>query len=300
MRTRRNLPRPIQGNYYRTRRNPSLADRYQQAMNEANAANEQRYQDILKGYEDLHGRVLGDLSGVGDQEKRDIDRRYDNMGSDVYQRLVNRGFGNSTIPATMQAGVERERSASQSRLASDLARMRANADQNITGQRLGVMERRTDAQPDINQMIALSQGLGRGGYGSGGFGGGMGGGGFGISPQAYRNAYMQSMGRMMMGMGMGGATRHTYRDKNRDMKRAMWAMKRAARQRAAPVDHMQNRVNAMMSGPFPQAAPPLPGFLGSGGPWSPQMTQQQGYSYHMPRQVRNYPWAGGFQMMGVQ
>lgn len=181
-------PRPLQGGVQvlgSGGRQQTLAQAYQSALNRANAANESRYQGILSGYDDLSKRVSGELAGVGEQEYRDIDRTYRNMGSDVYQRLVNRGFANSTLPATSQMGVERERSAARSRLASDLARMRADYDAQISQGKMGVMERRTDEAPDFNQMIALSEGLGRGGYGQG-YGGGVGmGQPIGITPQQY-------------------------------------------------------------------------------------------------------------------
>lgn len=168
----RRYPRPLQGGVQvlsgGRQGGGSMVDQYRRMLNRANRANEQRYNQILGGYDALHGRVMGDIAQVGAQERADIDRSYRNMGSDVYQRLVNRGFANSTIPATMRMGVERERLSARGRLASDLAQQRARYDAGITEGKLGVMERRTDLGPDYNQLIQLSQGLGRAGYGGGG------------------------------------------------------------------------------------------------------------------------------------
>lgn len=168
----RRYPRPLQGGVQvlsgGRQGGGSMVDQYRRMLNRANRANEQRYNQILGGYDALHGRVMGDIAQVGAQERADIDRSYRNMGSDVYQRLVNRGFANSTIPATMRMGVERERLSARGRLASDLAQQRARYDTGITEGKLGVMERRTDLGPDYNQLIQLSQGLGRAGYGGGG------------------------------------------------------------------------------------------------------------------------------------
>jgi len=181
-----------------------MADQYQAALDKANAANESRYQGILSGYDDLRGRVMGDLQNVGQQERRDIDRTYRNMGSDVYQRLVNRGFGNSTIPGTMRQGVERERTAAYGRQNDRLLQQRAGYDTQLSQGKFGVMERRTDLGPDPNQLIALSQNLGQGGYGMPG--GGM---PMGVPPGAYQNMYANAMQQHMMGamwpfMGGGG------------------------------------------------------------------------------------------------
>lgn len=165
------LQRPLQGNAYavgygnRMLYGPrqTLAQSYQSALDRANQANEQRYQQILAGYDQLGGRVMSDLRNVGQQERADINRNYQGMKSDVYNSLVNRGFGNGSLGATMRYGVERERAAAQGRLNDRMLQQRAGFDTNITQGRLGVMERRTDLGPDMNQLIALSQGYGRGG-----------------------------------------------------------------------------------------------------------------------------------------
>lgn len=164
-------PRPLQGGVRVIRpagKYQGLAGMYQQALDKANAANESRYKQIMGGYDDLRDRVMGDLEGVGAQERSDINRQYRGMAANAYQTMVNRGFANSTIPHTMRYGIERERSAAMGRLNDRLSQQRANYDSRLTEGKMGVMERRTDQGPDINQLMALSQALGRGGYGGGG------------------------------------------------------------------------------------------------------------------------------------
>ena len=171
--SRQNLsryPRPLQGGVRvlsggTGKRPRTLAQQYQDSLDKANAANEGRYKGILTGYDDLSKRVSGELANVGQMEQKDINRQYKGMGSDVYQRLVNRGFGNSSLTGTMQMGVERERTDAMARSAERLAMMRANTDMDLSQGRFGVMERRTDQGPDPNQLIQLSQGLGRSGAG---------------------------------------------------------------------------------------------------------------------------------------
>ena len=160
--------RPLQGGLRVIKprsRYQGLSGEYQKALDKANAANEQRYQQILGGYDALHGRVMGDLANTGAMERKDITRQYNSMGSDVYQRLVNRGFGNSSLIGTMRMGVERERSDAMARSYERAAQARAAADAQISQGKMGVMERRTDLAPDPQQLIALSQGMGRAGYG---------------------------------------------------------------------------------------------------------------------------------------
>ncbi len=160
--------RPLQGGLRIIKPRPKyqgLVGRYQQAIDKANAANESRYQQILGGYDELGKRVTGELANAGNMERKDINRQYNSMGSDVYQRLVNRGFGNSSLLATMRMGTERERSDALARSYERAAQMRANADMQLSQAKMGVMERRTDMGPDPQQLIALSQRLGRAGYG---------------------------------------------------------------------------------------------------------------------------------------
>jgi hypothetical protein len=190
---------------YRRIRKPGkyqgLAGKYQKAIDEANAKNEARYNQMLTGYDDLHKRVTGDLANTGAMERKDITRQYNSMGSDIYQRLVNRGFGNSSLHGTMRMGVERERSDAMARSYERAAQLRAQADMNITQGKMGVIERRTDIGPDPQQLLQLSQGLGRSGYGRRPMYGQP----IGMNPMALQNSYQQMLMQHMGGMpAMGG------------------------------------------------------------------------------------------------
>lgn len=206
---RRAFFRPLQGNAYVVRgggRPIGLAGQYQRAMDRANKANEQRYQKILQGYDDLRGRVMGDLEGVGQQERADINRQYDQSAANARQYLVNRGFGNSNLWLNANQGTQRERMAALGRLNDRLRQQRSAADIGITQGRLGVMERRSDVGPDYNQMIRLAQGLGASPYGQAGMPGpGIRGVTFNQDPyrQMWNQAYMQNLAAAMAGRGGG-------------------------------------------------------------------------------------------------
>lgn len=187
-------PRPLQGGA-RVVAGPggpgTISGSYQAALNRANAANEKRYQQILSEYDALRARVMGGLEGLGAADRQAIDREYNNAASNVYSSLIGRGFGNSSLAHTMQQGVSRGRMEAQGRLNERLAAQRAAYDADLTQGKLGVMERRYDNAPDINQMLALYQGLGRAGY-AGGYGMRIGQ-PIGIAPGAYQNAYMMGL-----------------------------------------------------------------------------------------------------------
>jgi hypothetical protein len=189
--------------------------------------NEERYQQLLQGYDALHGRVMGGINALGGQQRADIDRTYRGMGADVYNTLINRGFGNSSLATTMQMGVNRERSAAQARLNDQLVRERAGYDTSITAGKLGAIERRNDIGPDPNQLIALAQGMGAargGGYGP------FAGTSFGAPPGFYQQMYaqglMQHLGGIRSGpMYQGGVPRANLRAQyNRYRRYAPWLL----------------------------------------------------------------------------
>jgi hypothetical protein len=201
----RTLFRPLQGGWQVipsvSRYGGGLIGSFQQAIDKANAANERRYQQILSGYNDLAKRTQANVAGLGQAQLADINREYANAGANVYNTLVNRGFGNSSLPVTMQQGVMRGRAQEVGRLNEQLARLRAEYDMAITQGKLGAIERRSDIGPDYGQLVQLAQAMGRGGYGSGGYGGygggypsGYGGGGgMFMSPLGYGGDYWQNI-----------------------------------------------------------------------------------------------------------
>lgn len=153
-----------------------LGASYQQAMNNANQANEARYQDILRGYQERYARNMDMLAGRGAQEGQDISDRYRSQEAQRRQQLIGRGLGNSTVVNTMQMGNERERANDLGRLNERIRQQTLAADAGLTGDTLQFMERRTDAQPDVRLLAQLAQGMGSAGYG---MPAGVGGGGYG-------------------------------------------------------------------------------------------------------------------------
>ena len=186
---------------------------YQRAYEEARAANEERYKNILTGYQDrsnqyqegaagLRDDVLGGydaryqrnmnaLQGQGQQEAIDIQRRYGELGAANQQDMVNRGLTGTTIMPTMRQGIAREQEGALSRLNERLINQRIGMDSQLSGDALsaqerlgqsilqgtagvqgdtlGFAERRTDAYPDMNQLINLAAMYGAAGgmYGGG-------------------------------------------------------------------------------------------------------------------------------------
>lgn len=150
----------------------SLADivsRFEKAQADANAANEQRYQQILSS-----------LGGQGKSAYRRIDQGTTQALGASDQDLTSRGLGNTTIRSTAQRGIR-----------SDAENAKLAVDEQVAGMKAGVMERRNDIGPDFSMYANLLQqaaasntkplsvqvprGVPAGGIGGGGGAGGGGG-----------------------------------------------------------------------------------------------------------------------------
>lgn len=200
---------------------------WQQAYDQAKQANEARYQDILGGYQQRYQRGMDMLSGLGQQQARDINELYDQQAGQQSQDLIGRGLGNSTVMQTMQTGNNRERNADLARLNDQVRQQALQADSGLSADELQFMERRNDQYPDYGLMAQLAQGMGAAGYGAGGGsgGGGFGGGGGYLSPQ--------QLGYQIPGQAYGYPMMPMYGGSNSQGGRSDAAMANAAARRSA-------------------------------------------------------------------
>ena len=106
-----------------------LTTEYQTAYNEAKAANEARYKEILTGYKTRYGtamdtlgttrtavtgklasnraEVLGGLQGLGEEELAGIGRRYTKERASTSQGLISSGLYSTTVAPAVLGGVTR-------------------------------------------------------------------------------------------------------------------------------------------------------------------------------------------------
>ena len=161
----------------------NLAAGYQDAANRAQQETLARYRDALEGYVARQDRNMGRIEQKTNQQLKDNDTAYEALLANRKGFLIGRGLGNSSKIDTAMQGNERERLASRNRILDANADQLTNADMQLSGDVLGVMERRNDVPPDMNQAIQLAQMLGAAGNGAG-VGGGGGGVpiGFGMMP----------------------------------------------------------------------------------------------------------------------
>lgn len=145
-------------------RTDALSWEYQNAMNRANQANESRYADILQLLGVNRNNILGDISQWGESQVQDANQRYKEQAAAGVVDAYNRGFGGS--PSVMNAArnqANRSRDAELARIRDNQIQQRVGAAERTTNNIAGVMERRNDVPPDLNQLIGLQRNLGQAG-----------------------------------------------------------------------------------------------------------------------------------------
>ncbi len=178
-----------------------IASSYQQQYNTARAANETRYNDILskydaaigkyqtdaagvlQGYQDRYNTGIAALTGLGDTARSDANRQFNQLGARTTQSAISRGLGNTTVRDALGRGVEQERQVALGRINEAVRTQTAGIQSQLSGEQLAAsqrfndttynlhkgkldfMERRQDEYPNMQQLLALSQGLGGAGAG---------------------------------------------------------------------------------------------------------------------------------------
>jgi hypothetical protein len=159
-----------------------LKNEYQNAYNEAKAANEARYKQILTDYDTLisdtaakyksrYDDAMASLEGMGTAAKAEINTQYDKTAGKAAQSLINSGLHSTTVAPAVQGQVEKARQQAIALLNENLRREKLGYQTELSEQeiaaltalaegKLGVMERREDEYPSENMYLTLLQNLG--------------------------------------------------------------------------------------------------------------------------------------------
>lgn len=78
------------------------------------------------------------LAELGDQEREDVNRRWDVQAGNQEQGLIDRGLGNTTLRGNMLSGIEERRSDDLNRLRDSLARERVGQGNQAVNRQLGL------------------------------------------------------------------------------------------------------------------------------------------------------------------
>ena len=97
--------------------------------------------NLQSGYGERYRRGLENLDGAGEQERQDIDTRWQAATSRDMADLVSRGLRSTTLAPSLAMGRERERSADVGRLEERLRQERQALDERLSGDMLLATER---------------------------------------------------------------------------------------------------------------------------------------------------------------
>lgn len=159
----------------------------------AKQANENRYQDILGGYNkrisdfgsmsgqiladygDRYQRGMNDILGMGRSGTQDIQDSFSSQKSKIMGSAMAHGIGNSTVMQSMVGGLANDQERAKMQLSDQLARTNVKYDSILSGdmlgykdsrlrgqmglekERLDFMERKVDAYPDYQTYEALGR-----------------------------------------------------------------------------------------------------------------------------------------------
>jgi hypothetical protein len=138
-----------------------IANEYGKSYTAALGQNQQMYQNILGGYQQLGQGVQETIGGIGQAASQNIADTYAQQSGALRQGLTTRGLGNTTVNDSMQAGLLRDKSRADIALADQLAQLRAGYQSQLGLGQLGWMNSVSAQYPDTNQYQSIyrDQGL---------------------------------------------------------------------------------------------------------------------------------------------
>jgi hypothetical protein len=141
-----------------------MINKAEQEQQAAKQANEQRYQDLVKGYKDRISNAMTSLEGYGNAARADLSQAYAGAASANQQQLVNSGLSGSTVATTTRTGDARREQEALNRLNEGINQQKLGYQTQLSGDLLGLIERKEDTYPNLNMLAQLGQNLGQSGY----------------------------------------------------------------------------------------------------------------------------------------
>lgn len=132
-----------------------LIDQLQGKTNEANAANESRYQTTLHDLEKAKAESLGIAQGLGKQQAKDIATGAANQKAAYNGNLISRGLGNSTVGVALDARANEDMHDEMGRLNEVLGNQRTGIIGNYAQARAGIQSMRNDIGPNMTDYLEL-------------------------------------------------------------------------------------------------------------------------------------------------
>ena len=138
----------------------AMTDEMKKAFEEAKGANEQRYAEILAGYQNRYAQAEQGLEGLVQSAKSDIQRRYAVENSRAMQQLLNSGLLTTTVAPAVSRQITAQETRDIADLNERLRRERLGLLTQLSGEKLSFMERREDTYPQLQAYYELLRQLG--------------------------------------------------------------------------------------------------------------------------------------------
>ena len=153
-----------------------LTSQFQEAQQQANEANRERYQNLLDTIAGLQERVLGEggtyaeamelMQGTGASARRRVARQRTKQYGRAEQDLISRGLGNTTVRESVRRGIGRQAEQQMQQIDEQVAqrlagllRERASMETQIGRLRTQAIQSRQDQGPNTGQYLQLLQQL---------------------------------------------------------------------------------------------------------------------------------------------
>jgi hypothetical protein len=128
---------------------------YQNLATTSNASRATANQAILQGYDERYGRIMAELAGAGASQEQEITDAYAKERGRASQGLISRGLGNTTVRSSVDRGLQESEQKSRVQLQDTLTRQKTEYDKSLSAEQLAAVERAREAE--IAQQAALTQ-----------------------------------------------------------------------------------------------------------------------------------------------
>ena len=142
-----------------------LAQQTQEQQEEAKYWNEYRYAQGLDFLEQRFGNVMGQLQGIGEQEKREIRDSFEALQGRLDQKSLGAGLTGTTVRGAQARGLNREQERALGEARETAMKQKLGYETILSSDIVNFIQQRSDAYPSVSDMANLYFGYGQSGGG---------------------------------------------------------------------------------------------------------------------------------------
>jgi hypothetical protein len=142
-----------------------LGQQTQEQTEEAKYWNEYRYAQGLDFLEQRLGNIMGQLEGLGDEEKREVRESFEALQGKLEQRSIGSGLTGTTVRGAQMAGLTREKERALGTARERIMKQKLGYEAILTSDIVNFIKERSDVYPSVTDMANLYFGYGQSGGG---------------------------------------------------------------------------------------------------------------------------------------